>query len=248
MITKIVPIRALKDNYIWLLHYENDKVIIVDPGEAAPVLRYLKQENVIPRAILITHHHHDHLDGVAEIVLHYPQIIVFGPEEVQRALSTLPVIQTSNSITIDELTFEIIETPGHTLQHVVYYHAPYLFTGDTLFSAGCGRLFEGTAKNMYFSLKKLTHLPDDTLMYCAHEYTLKNLQFAHSVASDNVAIDDYLTKLTKNASNTICTLPSTLGIEKKINLFFMAVNETSISDENPCWLKFAKLRKLRDNC
>lgn len=243
----IDAIPVLKDNYVWVLRYHNN-AIIVDPGEALPVLRYLKQQHLIPSAILMTHHHHDHIDGATEIYAHYPTLQLYGPEEVKNALPMLPIIIAKDSINIDGLDFNIIETPGHTAEHIVFYHPPYLFTGDTLFSAGCGRLFEKTAEIMYHSLKKLFMLPDETQIYCGHEYTISNLNFAQTVYPNNTDIKNYLKNIIKNEAINPKTLPSTIQIEKKINPFFIILTEKPTYSGDPEWLKFAILRKMKDNC
>lgn len=206
----IIPI--LQDNYVWLLQTSQQNAIIIDPGEAQPVIDYIENHQIRPIGILLTHHHADHIGGVTKLKLNYPEIPIFGPQEVQ-----LPIINISNQneLIIDNTTFKIISIPGHTLGHVAYYAAPYLFCGDTLFSAGCGRIFEGTYQQMFDSLNKLKNFPDDTITCPAHEYTLNNLKFAHHLVPDDDNINRYYQQIQKQK----VTLPTTIGKEKQINLF-----------------------------
>jgi len=215
---KLNSIPAFQDNYIWLLDNQQGHCIIVDPGEAAPVLGYLAQQQLQPDAILLTHHHHDHTGGVAEIVAQYPNLIVIGPQETAEKGNTRTVI-AGEKVEILGLSFDVLATPGHTLGHVSYYSAPYLFCGDTLFSAGCGRLFEGTAEQMFESFQQIAALPDETLVCCAHEYTLSNLKFAHSILPENQQIKSYLESVTALRSKGLFSLPTKLHLERQINLF-----------------------------
>lgn len=209
---KLHTIPALTDNYIWLLEVSKERVIVVDPGEAQPVIDYLNHHNLTPIAILLTHHHHDHIDGVTTLNHYYSNIAIYGPKEV-----TLPINYVSdlNDITIDKQIFHIINVPGHTKGHIAYYCQPYLFCGDTIFSAGCGRVFEGRYQDMYQSICKLKQLPNDTIICPGHEYTISNLRFAHSLLPDDQAITAYY----KQMQDRPITLPTTMEIEKKINLF-----------------------------
>lgn len=206
----IIP--ALTDNYIWLLANQHQQAVIIDPGEATPVIEYLTQQQLSPLAILLTHHHADHVAGVNVLKQHYPTIAVYGPQEVK-----LPITPISShmTLTIRDFNFTIISVPGHTLGHVAYYIAPYLFCGDTLFSAGCGRIFEGSYTQMFDSLNKLKNLPNNTIVCPAHEYTLANLKFAHHLLPDDTDINHYYQQVHVQK----ITLPTTLAVEKKINLF-----------------------------
>lgn len=216
---KIVPLNAFKDNYIWALVDSIKKaVIVVDPGDAQPVVDFLEGQGLSLQAIIITHHHADHRGGIPVLVEKYSSI-VYGPQH--------PDINPS--VFIDELThidiplfgkFTIIRIPGHTLEHTAYYHeSGLLFCGDTLFSAGCGRVFEGTYEQMYDSLSQLGALPDDTKIYCGHEYTVANLGFAKAVEPLNIDIQNMLIESEKKRQMNIPTLPSTLSLEKKVNPF-----------------------------
>ena len=171
----LISIPAFQDNYIWVLSEDSGRCLIVDPGEAAPVLAAIEQNRWQPEAILLTHHHHDHVGGVKKLREKFPAIAVYGPAETQDK-GTTHIVKDGESISVLGREFSIFATPGHTLGHICFFSAPYLFCGDTMFSGGCGRLFEGTAEQMYQSFKKINALPDETLICCAHEYTLANMK------------------------------------------------------------------------
>lgn len=217
----IIP--ALADNYIWLLENAHRQVIIVDPGDGKPIINYLNQHQLSPLAILLTHHHIDHLGGVKLLQDYYTDIAIYGPSEIN-----LPLISLSNqhTITIADFKFDILKVPGHTLGHLAYYCAPYLFCGDTLFSAGCGRVFEQHYQQMLDSLNKLKKLPDNTLICAGHEYTLSNLKFATHMVPEDKNITQYLNYI----SNKTITLPSTLLNERQINLF-LRCNEKNLQSK-----------------
>ena len=187
-ITTIIPIRAFQDNYIWCLR-RGSNAVVVDPGDAEPVLEYLSDEGLQLAAILATHHHGDHVGGNTALLAKY-NVPVFGParEDIPGATRKL---REGDVIKVPGigLDFQVIDVPGHTAGHIAYYGDGVLFCGDTLFSCGCGRLFEGTAAQMHSSLAKFAALPGDTLVYCAHEYTLSNLRFARAADPDNPALD-----------------------------------------------------------
>lgn len=220
---ELIRISALSDNYIWLLRDNAHTCIIVDPGVSEPVLNTLRERGLTPSAILLTHHHADHTGGTAEIVSHYPSLPVYGPAE------TLPkganhCVQDNDTITCGGLTFQVMAVPGHTLGHVAYYCEPYLFCGDTLFSGGCGRIFEGTPAQMFRSVSRLAALPDETLVCCAHEYTQSNLAFARAVWPENRDIQAYQQYIAELRQNHEATLPVTLKTERKINVFLNCDN------------------------
>ena len=183
---EIIPITALKDNYIWVLkNKKNRHAVIVDPSEHEPVLKFIKTEGLIPIAILITHHHWDHVGGIAGLISEY-NLPVYAPKKEMVKGST-NLVAEGDIVNLPELNLDIsvLDVPGHTAGAIAYYSERMLFSGDTLFTAGCGRLFEGSPEQMYRSLSKLKKLPDDTLVYCGHEYTVSNLQFAASVEKNN---------------------------------------------------------------
>jgi hydroxyacylglutathione hydrolase len=213
-------IHAFDDNYIWLIGCRNHpQVAIVDPGDADAVFAYLEQEGLQPEAILITHHHGDHTGGVKELVARY-DIPVYGPAH-ERIPALTHAVSEGDTITLEscQLTFRVLDTPGHTAGHVCYVGHNALFCGDTLFAGGCGRLFEGTAEQMYASLEKLRALPDETLVYCAHEYTQANLAFAVVAEPENPVILSRLEAVRRLRAEKQDTVPSPLGLEKKTNPF-----------------------------
>jgi hydroxyacylglutathione hydrolase len=216
----ITPIPAFNDNYIWLITRTDQPYgVIVDPGDATPVIAVLQKTNIIPIALLITHHHWDHSGGIPALTAQYA-MQVYGSEQATTQGLTMLV---NDGETIDlpnmGLSFEVISIPGHTLDHLAYYGHGMLFCGDTLFSAGCGRLFEGTAAQMYQSLSRLAQLPEDTKIYCGHEYTLANLRFAQTVEPENPMIIEHIKTASALRSQSLPTLPSTIGVEKQINPF-----------------------------
>jgi hydroxyacylglutathione hydrolase len=211
-------IPAFQDNYIWVLNNEAGKCIIVDPGEAAPVLNAMAKNNWQPEAILLTHHHHDHVGGVKELLQTFPGLVVYGPEETQNK-GTNRVVREGDKVNILEYEFSVIATPGHTLGHLCYFSFPYLFCGDTMFSGGCGRLFEGTPEQMHQSFQKLNKLPAETLICCAHEYTESNIKFALSILPEDQVLIRYYRKVKELRAKNQATLPTTLQIEREINLF-----------------------------
>lgn len=217
----IIPIKAYQDNYIWLIINENKRqAMVVDPGEAAGVLAYLHAQQLSLAAILVTHHHMDHCHGITELQQH-SAVPVYGPQHP--LIPATVTVEAGSRLYWEDwgVDFEVIALPGHTLTHVAYYAAKqrWLFCGDTLFSAGCGRLFEGTAQQMWSSLMRLAALPEDTRVYCAHEYTLANLRFAIQVEPANEVLQSMLEKTLDSRHRGQITLPSTIAIEKQINPF-----------------------------
>jgi hydroxyacylglutathione hydrolase len=227
-------IPAFSDNYIWLIDGSTAaadsgtgrrQVIIVDPGDAAPVYRFLDAQNLEAAAIFVTHHHYDHIDGVAALCQRM-DIPVYGPRDSRIPQLSHPV-DDGDQIHVNGLDFCIIATPGHTLDHITYYTPGMLFSGDTLFAAGCGRLFEGSPAQMFTSLQRLDELPADTRVFCTHEYTLKNLQFAHDVEPDNADIRARLEQVQRLRQQGQITLPTVLAEERLTNPF-LRCHEASV--------------------
>jgi hydroxyacylglutathione hydrolase len=216
---QISALPAFTDNYIWLLQdHRSQRCAVVDPGDAAPVEAWLDAHpDWVLSDILITHHHHDHVGGV-ERLKHISGATVYGP--ASENIPARDVALKDNDIaSVLGWEFDVYAVPGHTLGHIAYYHHGLLFCGDTLFAAGCGRLFEGTPDQMHHSLSRLAALPEDTLVYCTHEYTLSNLKFAAAVEPTNADIAARLEKVTQQRQNGVMTLPSTLALEKLTNPF-----------------------------
>lgn len=220
--------RAFKDNYIWLIHAPGDRdlVVAVDPGQDAPVRAELAEHGLTLGAILATHHHHDHVGGIAGL-RQQDEVPVFGPRNENIPGCDAPV-GGGDTVRLESLglTFRVLDIPGHTAGHIAFVGHGALFCGDTLFSAGCGRLFEGTPAQMVRSLASLAALPDDTRVYCGHEYTQANLRFALTVEPDNEAARDYSNRVAELRARAQCTLPSTMGLEKDVNPFLRCDQES----------------------
>lgn len=215
---QVMGIPAFRDNYIWLLS-EGAQAVVVDPGDAGPVLRVLAREGLSLAGILITHHHMDHQGGVAELLSHFPAE-VFAPE-MESIVGVTQPLRGGETINLPALGSElqVIAVPGHTLGHLAYYGSGRLFSGDTLFGAGCGRLFEGSAAQMHASLMRLAALPDETAVYCAHEYTEANLRFAVTVEPQNPALLRRVDEVLAVRAKGQWTIPSTVGLERGTNPF-----------------------------
>lgn len=224
MIT-IIPIPAFADNYIWALR-EGGNAVVVDPGDAGPVGEYLDREGLALTAILATHHHADHIGGVPALVERH-RVPVFGPAREAIPGRTRALVE-GDEIDVPglPLRLRVIDVPGHTAGHIAYFGdvsgMPSLFCGDTLFAAGCGRLFEGTPQQMWASLSALAALPPETRVYCAHEYTLANIRFALAVEPDNADIWDRQAREQARRDRGEPTLPSTIGEERRTNPFLRA--------------------------
>lgn len=219
-------IPAFTDNYIWLFHQTGDnKAYVVDPGDATPVLEALNNLKLNLEGILITHHHSDHVGGVAQLLSSYP-VPVYGPKGIAQVSN---IMVDGDTLEIADTLFQVMEIPGHTLDHIAYFNAqePLLFCGDTLFSNGCGRLFEGTPEQMLRSLSTLASLPLETRVYCAHEYTQANTKFALTVEPTNQVLRQRAVEVDKLRANNSPTLPTTIGSELATNPFLRA-NENAI--------------------
>jgi hydroxyacylglutathione hydrolase len=223
------PVGAFSDNYIWLIDSPgaHGRVVAVDPGDAAPVIAELERSGTTLAAILLTHHHLDHIGGVPELLRRAP-VPVIGPHDTRIAQRTRAVRDGERCDLPDlGLSFEIFEIPGHTLSHIAFWGHGALFCGDTLFSAGCGRLFEGTPEQMNASLTKLRNLPPETRVFCGHEYTAANLRFALAAEPANRAALDYQARVERLRARGDPTLPSTLDLEIQVNPF-LRCNEPAV--------------------
>ncbi|RLQ22951.1 hydroxyacylglutathione hydrolase [Seongchinamella sediminis] len=253
----IRPIEAFSDNYIWLITAdEHRQAFVVDPGDATVVEQALAAEELDLVGILITHHHFDHVGGLAELkAAHQP--LVYGPdnpaiEGIDRRVTA------GDRVDVLGQSFSVMEVPGHTLDHIAYFaggDTPLLFCGDTLFAGGCGRLFEGTAPMMHRSLQSLMELPASTRVYCAHEYTLANLAFAQAVEPDNEALARRMAEARAARDRGEATVPSTLALERATNPFVRCDSaelqaalqaQQRLEDASPAAV-FATVRAWKDN-
>ncbi|MDN6363554.1 MAG: hydroxyacylglutathione hydrolase [Tetragenococcus koreensis] len=230
----VTALEALSDNYIWLYQKEQE-LVVIDPGEAKPVLDYLanhKDEHL--SAILLTHNHADHTGGVKEIVAKYPDIAVYGPEECRAYAEN--IVHDGETIGLLGQDWEIIAVPGHTNGHIAYLVDDKVFCGDALFMAGCGRVFTGDYQAQYETVNKFSQLADDVKVYAAHEYSETNLRFANEVDPSNSAVEEALRKVRQQREKNEPTLPSTIEVEKEVNPF-MRANDFD---------EFVQLRNKRD--
>ena len=252
---KIIPIRAFTDNYIWCVS-DDKNALVVDPGDAQAVQEFLAREALQLSVILITHHHADHTGGVSELQHCFPQAITFTPHHGHYAFPSRPAEDTL--VVLKDLQFSVLNVPGHTLDHIAFYEAKrgWLFCGDTLFGAGCGRIFEGTAAMLWASLQTLASLPRDTQIYCAHEYTLNNLKFAATLEPNNHAISKRIATTKACLRDGRPSLPSTLAEELASNPF-LRLDSAEIQSylhqhlgshsNDDALQRFATLRKLKDH-
>lgn len=229
---QLIAIPAFSDNYIWMV-CKNNHAVVVDPGDAQPVLDTLQQHGLQLNAILITHHHNDHVGGLSKLKQE-TNAIVYGPAKETIPVCDNPVIQ-GDAVNIPKLnlSLKVLDIPGHTSGHIAFYgllnNQPLVFCGDTLFAGGCGRIFEGTPAQMYESLNKLATLDPNTLVCCAHEYTLSNLQWAITVEPDNQLLQQRLAETIEMRKQGITTLPSTINTELQTNPFLRTQYPSIIS-------------------
>ncbi len=217
--TTIIPLPALNDNYIWMMvHPDEPLAAVVDPGDAKPVIEALKEQQLTLTAILITHHHWDHTNGISKL-LEYSHVPVYGPANDPVHCSR--PLKAGDKIYLDELqaTLKVLDIPGHTLGHIAYVGEGLLFSGDTLFTGGCGKVLEGTASQMHHSLSQLAALPSETLVYCGHEYTEANLRFAKAVEPNNPDLSARIVEVAEKRAKNQPTVPAPLGLELKTNPF-----------------------------
>ncbi len=262
----ITGIPAFSDNYIWLVD-DGERAVAVDPGDASVVMQRLESTGLTLDAVLITHHHPDHTGGLATLVDAYPELRIIGPKNPGIKLVNQRVAEGDRVEVLGSLELEVIDVPGHTLDHIAFFASPdaqspklanldepVLFCGDTLFAGGCGRLFEGSAAQMHNSLSKLAQLDERTKVYCAHEYTLANLKFALAVEPENQALQHRFEDVTAKRENNQPTVPSSLQLELDTNPFLRsgapAIWETlkhqghNVSDDVSA---FALVRNWKDN-
>lgn len=212
------PISAFTDNYIWSIE-KNTNAVVVDPGDASVVLHYLKEKKLNLTGVLITHHHADHIGGVEELLQNF-SVPVYAPASGDYGFPHVKCAE-GDEVVLESVgaAFSVLEIPGHTLDHIAYLGEGAVFCGDTLFAGGCGRIFEGTPVMMFLSLQKLAELPKETLVYCAHEYTLANLAFAKTVDADNTYLKNRIENEGGKRKQGIPTVPSTIGLELETNPF-----------------------------
>ncbi len=229
--TIVYPVRAFQDNYIWVIH-DGRHAVAVDPGDAAPLNIFLTENSLELCAILITHHHADHTGGLRDLANH-DSMPIYGPTQENINYVNRPVCE-GDEVQLEELNIQlhVLEIPGHTAGHIAYHDEKRLFCGDTLFSAGCGRLFEGSPQQMHESLQKLNRLSPSTKVYCTHEYTQANIKFARAVEPDNEELRQYEQLVIEKRSIDEPTLPSTLDLEQKINPFLRTKSPSVISSAN----------------
>jgi hydroxyacylglutathione hydrolase len=249
-VLNIIPIPAFDDNYIWLLH-NTRHAVVVDPGDAAPVIATLKALNLTLTAILITHHHSDHIDGVASL-LAYRAVPVYAPQYENFGFEHIKLAE-GDEITLPEIeqSFCVMWLPGHTLGHIVYVNDETLLCGDVLFGAGCGRLFEGTPSQLLSSLSRLKLLKGSTKVFCTHEYTAKNIAFALTLEPDNAELMQRKLDVQAQRARQLPSLPSTIDLERKTNPYLRcnqaAIIKNSQAEKGDELSVFTAVRSLRNH-
>ena len=236
---QVETIKCLEDNFSYILIDKNKNACVVDPSESQPIIDFVEKNNIKLKYILNTHHHFDHIGGNNEIKKKYNLKIVAFKNDLHRIPNVDIPVKDNQIWTADNFKVKIIHIPGHTDGHICFFfeNEKIAFTGDTLFSLGCGRIFEGTYEEMFTSLKKLKELPKETKIYCGHEYTLKNSEFCISLDKDNKRLKKMISEIKSKVKNSVPTVPSTIEDEIACNIFLRA----KTIDE------FSKLRDLKDN-
>ncbi len=251
---EIFTINALSDNYVYLLRNKEKKITsVIDPGEAEPVIEILNSKNWHLDEIINTHHHHDHIGGNNKLLDVYKSKLI-APSYDRNHISNVDIFVSDNeTLNIAGVSTKVIHTPGHTLGHVCFYmpEEKCLFSGDTLFYLGCGRVFEGTMDQMWSSLVKLKSLPDDTNVYCGHEYTLSNMRFANDIDQNNQFLNTISFEIKRKRDKGLPTIPFNLGSEKKVNPFLRAdeedfTNSLGLKTEDAAEI-FGEIRLKKDN-
>ena len=237
---RVEIISCLQDNYSYLIiDKSNNTACVVDPSEAKPIINFIEKEHINLKYILNTHHHFDHVGGNKDLKKKYNSVVI-GYKDDSYRIPEIDILLKDNQIwKADNFEVKIMHIPGHTTGHICFhfFKEKYLFTGDTLFSLGCGRLFEGTYGDMFKSLDKIKKLPEDTKIYCGHEYTLQNSEFCIKYDPENINLKNKIKEVKSNLKNSLPTIPSTLKDEIECNIFLRAKNVES----------FSKLRDLKDN-
>ena len=237
MRVEIIP--CLQDNYSYLIIDESNKTAsVVDPSEAKPIINFIEKENINLKYILNTHHHYDHIGGNKDLKKKYNSVVIGYKDDASR-IPGIDILLKNNQIwKADNFEAKIMHIPGHTTGHISFhfFKEKLIFTGDTLFSLGCGKIFEGTYQDMFDSLNQIKKLPQDTKIYCGHEYTLQNSKFCIKHDPENLNLKNKIVEIKKKLENNIPTIPSTLKDENECNIFLRAKDVES----------FSKLRDLKD--
>ncbi len=247
----IEVINQLKDNYSFILYSDFGDAVIIDPAESLPIIEFVNNNNLKIKDIFITHHHKDHTSGVEGIIKNFPKVNIHSPSS--NIENTRFILQNNDEVASSVNTFKIISTPGHTLDHIIYYdiHNKILFCGDTLFRLGCGRLFEGNFNQMYSSLQKINELNDETIVYCGHEYTLTNLTFLENTLDKKSLYFNIRQKIENDLKQNYKSIPFNLNEEKLYNLFLNQESKIGELIKNELKLEsfelFKYLREKKDD-